>query len=330
MLMDATSGASMLALEHVVQLESQRTANSRSHRREDITARSIDKCQPSGAGAYKGVNEMSDALMGAYRRAPRRRSRRTTADLEEFERWTCPRGCGKVYRKNSTVSIKKHVPLCPGPASAELIAQKVEENKTLPHAASAAKKPFAASCVHASAVSLRMFQQPNPYQSCMQAISAFPSIAVPSQPVTAQASYTSPFPFTQSTPFPATFDPALQPEQQHMHMQQSSPQNQVIYQQIFLPLPTFPPQQPQQQWQQIVLTEQYPQQPMQITALQAHKMEQYRWMHMRQMRHQQMHELYCFHQEQAHSSWVPIFDQSSPSAAPHDFAHAQFAHLSSL
>ena len=49
-------------------------------------------------------------------RRVRRRPRRATMELEPYERWQCPKGCGKIYRKNSTVSIRKHVPYCQGPA----------------------------------------------------------------------------------------------------------------------------------------------------------------------------------------------------------------------
>mmetsp|Transcript_29566 Transcript_29566/g.51917 ORF Transcript_29566/g.51917 Transcript_29566/m.51917 type:complete len:241 (-) Transcript_29566:170-892(-) len=39
--------------------------------------------------------------------------RRPSCDLREEERWYCPYGCGKFYRKSSTISIKTHTKKCP-------------------------------------------------------------------------------------------------------------------------------------------------------------------------------------------------------------------------
>jgi hypothetical protein len=68
-------------------------------------------------GLSGGETPRSPGVSGEYEphRRARRRPRRATIELEAYERWTCPKGCGKVYRKNSTVSIRKHVPYCHGP-----------------------------------------------------------------------------------------------------------------------------------------------------------------------------------------------------------------------
>lgn len=39
--------------------------------------------------------------------------RRKTADLNPSERWNCPGGCGKMYVKTSSRSIRKHMQVCP-------------------------------------------------------------------------------------------------------------------------------------------------------------------------------------------------------------------------
>mmetsp|Transcript_15003 Transcript_15003/g.27002 ORF Transcript_15003/g.27002 Transcript_15003/m.27002 type:complete len:280 (+) Transcript_15003:104-943(+) len=46
--------------------------------------------------------------------------RRLSCHLREEEKWYCPHGCGKFYRKSSTVSIRTHkekCPLIPAPSS---------------------------------------------------------------------------------------------------------------------------------------------------------------------------------------------------------------------
>jgi len=45
--------------------------------------------------------------------APRRRRKRKPEELRMDEKWICPHGCGKFYRKSSTKSIQNHLSSCP-------------------------------------------------------------------------------------------------------------------------------------------------------------------------------------------------------------------------
>jgi len=38
-----------------------------------------------------------------------RKRRRKSSELENSERWTCPAGCGKFFRRSSTKSIRDHL-----------------------------------------------------------------------------------------------------------------------------------------------------------------------------------------------------------------------------
>eukprot|EP00472_Partenskyella_glossopodia_P014711 CAMPEP_0197525072 /NCGR_PEP_ID=MMETSP1318-20131121/10599_1 /TAXON_ID=552666 /ORGANISM="Partenskyella glossopodia, Strain RCC365" /LENGTH=231 /DNA_ID=CAMNT_0043078233 /DNA_START=64 /DNA_END=759 /DNA_ORIENTATION=- len=42
----------------------------------------------------------------------KKKRRRRSNELREEERWTCPSGCGKYFRKTSTISIQKHTREC--------------------------------------------------------------------------------------------------------------------------------------------------------------------------------------------------------------------------
>ena len=54
----------------------------------------------------------SGQLVTGLRRWKKRQSCRPTLDLDEDETWTCPNGCGKVYRLSSSRSIQQHVLAC--------------------------------------------------------------------------------------------------------------------------------------------------------------------------------------------------------------------------
>ena len=60
------------------------------------------------------AQQESGQLVTGLKRWKMRQSCRSTSELSDGEKWICPRGCGKMYRVSSTVSIQKHTVRCSG------------------------------------------------------------------------------------------------------------------------------------------------------------------------------------------------------------------------
>ena len=65
------------------------------------------------------AQQESGHLVTGFRRWKMRQSSRSTLELGDGEKWTCPRGCGQLYRVSSTRSIQKHTITCKRPTSQE-------------------------------------------------------------------------------------------------------------------------------------------------------------------------------------------------------------------
>ena len=83
---------------------------------------------------------------------PTRHKRRQPWELQEKEKWHCPNGCGKFYRRTSSKSIQAHFLRCPratpaqkGQARARTAAQGKKRKKAMPKKPAWAKHPTASS-----------------------------------------------------------------------------------------------------------------------------------------------------------------------------------------
>lgn len=81
---------------------------------------------------YSGTPYVPSAVNIPARPSWRPRKRRTPDQLQPHERWVCPRGCGKIYKKTSCSSIVAHRSTCEYEATQNPGADIVVEEKAFP------------------------------------------------------------------------------------------------------------------------------------------------------------------------------------------------------